>query len=59
MQKGIFVILSLIYLGSATLLRHIVPIAIASMCMNIKTLEVEVPHILFAVEGFSTSREGL
>jgi hypothetical protein len=43
------------YLGSATLLTHVVPVGIASVCMTIKTLEVEVPHILFAVGGFSTS----
>jgi hypothetical protein len=43
MQKAIFILLSLMYLGSATLLRHIVLVAIDSVCTITKTLEVEVP----------------
>jgi hypothetical protein len=58
MQKVILVFIRLRYLGSATILRHVVPIAIASVCMTVKALEVEVLHILFAVGGFSTSGEG-
>jgi hypothetical protein len=46
------------FLRSATLLKHVVPAAITSVCMTIEALEVEVPRILFAVGGFSTSREG-
>jgi hypothetical protein len=46
------------FLGSATILRHVVPTAITSACMTIDALEVEVPYIIFAVGGFSTSREG-
>jgi hypothetical protein len=46
------------FLRSATILKHVVPTAIAIACMTIEALEVEVPHIVFAVGGFSTSREG-
>ena len=52
MQKVILIFLSLMYLGSTILLTHVVPVAIASVCMIIKTLEVEVPHVYFAVGGF-------
>jgi hypothetical protein len=46
------------FLRSATILKHVVPTAIAIACMTIEALEVEVPHIVFAVGGFSISREG-
>jgi hypothetical protein len=45
MQKVIVVFISLMYLRSGTLLRHIVLVAVASVCMIIKTLEVEVPTL--------------
>jgi hypothetical protein len=46
------------FLRSATILRHEVPAAIASVCMTIEAVEVKVPRIFFVVGGFSTSREG-
>jgi hypothetical protein len=58
MQKVIFVSLSVMYLGLVILIRHVLLIAVSSVCINIKPLEVEVPRTIFAVGGFSTSREG-
>jgi hypothetical protein len=56
-RKVIFVSLGVMYLELVVLIRHILPIAIGSGCINIKVLEVEVSRIIFDVGGFST-REG-
>jgi hypothetical protein len=46
------------FLRLATILSFVVSAVIASVCMTIEALEVEVPRFFFAVGGFSTSREG-
>jgi hypothetical protein len=46
------------FLRSATLLKHVVPAAITSMCITIQALKVEVPRISFRCGGFLTGRDG-